>query len=101
MELKEFLESQDYHFLREIPGRGWCGIQVMLFTWGLFYGMDEYGRKGRYCFNCLTEAKAALREWDGTGDPPGDWLKHFGDGGERSNPNLPDEQKSLYDRTHG
>jgi hypothetical protein len=93
MELQEILESHGYHFLREIPGRGWCGIEPMLYTWGLFYGLDEWTREGRYCFKCLTEAKAALKEWDGVGDPPGDWIKHKGRAGEYSNPNLPDELK--------
>jgi hypothetical protein len=60
----------------------------MLYTWGLFYGMTADSREGRYCFSCLTEAKAALSEWDGMGDPPGDWIKHFGDQ-EYTNPALP------------
>jgi hypothetical protein len=96
MELKTFLETQGYLHLREIPGKGWCGITRMLYTWGLFYGMTAENREGRYCFDSLTEAKAALSEWDGTGDPPGDWIKHFGDQ-EYTNPEMP----PVFNVQHG
>lgn len=36
----------------------------------------------------VTNAVAALNEWDGNGDPSGDWIKYKGIGGERSNNNL-------------
>lgn len=85
MEIKEFLTDQGYAFLREVPGRGWCGIRRMLFTWGLFHGMTAYGIGGRYCYDSLADARNALIIWDGAADPPGRWVKHFGDGGEYCN----------------
>ncbi len=85
-QLKAFLEKEGFLYLRDIPGRGWCGVRRNLFTWGLFYGMGHHGIVGRYCFGDLSEVKASLNEWDGSGDPPGDWIKHFGPAGEYGNP---------------
>jgi hypothetical protein len=56
-----------------------------MFTVGLIYGLDKYGYKGRWCYGENLEAKVALNEWDGTGDPPGLWIKYKGIGGERVN----------------
>jgi hypothetical protein len=82
------LKKNDYYYLRYIPNRGICGLQRMLFTVGLFYGLDYFSKEGRYCFTCLTEAKAALKDWDGIGDPDGMWLKHKGESGEYDNSTL-------------
>lgn len=87
-ELEQFLvEKNGYFNLREIPGRGVCGLGRMLFTTGLFYGLDFIGRKGRYCYKNLADAKEAIEIWDGTGHPPGEWIKHKGDGIDEGNPN--------------
>ncbi len=60
------------------PVRGYCGIRRMMFTVGLFYGIDVWAAEGRYCFETMAEAVDALKEWDGRDDAPGDWIKHFG-----------------------
>jgi hypothetical protein len=80
---------EGYTFLRFIPGRGWCGIQRMLYTAGLFYGLSKEGREGRYCFETMYEAIASLADWNGLGDPQGDWIKHFSRDGEYGNPEHP------------
>jgi len=90
--LKEQLEEEGYVDIREVPGRGICGIRKFLFTWGLIYGLDETGFKGRWCYNNYVEPVIYLREWDGEGDPKGNWIKYKGEGGERSRvPDLHDE----------
>ena len=76
MAKEEFLS--EYSHVRYVPTRGYCGIQQMLFTCGLFVTLDEYGYKGRYCYRSEEEAVAALEEWDGEGDPSGDWLAKKG-----------------------
>jgi hypothetical protein len=88
--LKEELESLGYTCLKEIPGRGVCGVLKYLFTWGLTYGLDEGGYSGRWCYNNPVEPVVFLNEWDGIGDPKGLWIKYKGEGGERSNPLLED-----------
>lgn len=89
-QVKQFLESQYYLFVTKIPGRGWCGIEPMVFTWGLTYGMDEHTKEGRYCFPSLRDAIDALHEWpaDPLKDPPGPWIKHKGKRGEYPNPEI-------------
>lgn len=65
--------------VREIPGRGLCGLQHFIYTCGLLTNMRfdgvSYAYDARYCYPLLGDALCALREWDGKGDPPGDWVK--------------------------
>jgi hypothetical protein len=86
-ELEVYLKSEGYVHIRYIPGRGVCAIMKFIFTYGLVYGIDSIGYKGRWCYGSLAEAFAALHMWDGKEDPPGKWIKYKGVGGERSNPN--------------
>jgi hypothetical protein len=71
-------EHLGYAFAKEIPGHGMCGILRMIFTTGLFHGLDEIGHQGRWCYHTQAEAIQALVRWDGSGDPPGDWIKYKG-----------------------
>jgi hypothetical protein len=50
------------------------------------YGPDADGYGGRYCYKTEAEAIAALEAWDGTADPPGQWVKHKSARGERLGP---------------
>jgi len=58
------------------------------FTIGLIRGMDLYSIHERWCYPDMVEALMAYSEWDGLGDPPGNWVKHKGPGIDRLNPNL-------------
>lgn len=69
------LAALGYTHLCLKPGAGVCGVMPFLFTGGLVVGMAERSYKGRYCFETLSEAAAALKSWDGVGDPPGNWIK--------------------------
>jgi len=81
-------EAEEYYYeVREIPERGICGLQRMLYTVGLFYDIKEPTVGGRYCYKNRADAVQAIREWNGIGDPPGPWIKHKGRAGEYSNPN--------------
>jgi len=82
--LKEFLEEEGYVQLKEIEGRGICGVRKFIFTYGLIYGLDESGFKGRWCYDNYVEPVVALHNWDGIGDPKGNWIKYKGEDGERS-----------------
>lgn len=79
-------DTEEYAYKILLPDRGCCGIRRMAFTTGLFYGITEFVYEGRYCFHTFKEAAAALAVWSGTGDPPGNWIKHKGHT-EYSNPN--------------
>lgn len=82
-----YLKTQGYSFMREIEGRGLCGLCRMAFTVGLFYGLTDDTYEGRYCYETFHEAFIDISRWDGIGDPDGDWIKHKGQIGEYSNPN--------------
>lgn len=84
---REIIE-ESYDHVREIPGRGLCGIGHFIFTSGLVVGITDFLYHGRYCYERLADAKEALETWDGIGDPPGPWIKYKGEGGERRNPNF-------------
>lgn len=88
MNIYDFLVEEGYTHLRQIPGRKYCGLHRMLFTWGLFYGMDQAGYQARYCYPDLRTAIDAINEWDGVNDPPGPWIKHKGLGYDHGNPAL-------------
>lgn len=65
LSLEQQLIDLGYGQLREVEGRGWCGLKRYMYTFGLCLGLDETGMKGRICFD--TEANAALffNKWDG------------------------------------
>jgi hypothetical protein len=84
----EEIQAEGYFDVVQIPERGYCGLIFMMFTVGLAWNIDKVGYSGRYCYPNLLEARVALKEWDGKGDPSGNWIKYKGRGGERSNPNF-------------
>ena len=77
-ELKTFLESQGYTNIKHVEGRGICALRRFLFTIGLCYGIDKDGYTGRYCykFQDALYCILALKNWNGKGDPSGDWVKN-------------------------
>jgi hypothetical protein len=70
---------------RLLPSGEWAGTRNFFYTTGLIVGIDEAGYRTRFCYPTLTTALAALAAWDGSGDPPGPWLKEKGQN-ERRNP---------------
>lgn len=69
----------EFEALREIEGRGLCGVQRFIFTCGLLTNLRFVGLTNsydaRYCYESRADAVRALATWDGQGDPPGDWIK--------------------------
>lgn len=86
-ELKDFLTKEGYSYICEREGRGVCAIFKFMFTVGVVCGIDSTGYRGRWCYGSEVEAVYAITQWDGVGDPPGNWIKDKGEGGERSNEN--------------
>jgi hypothetical protein len=80
-------EDCRYVAVAYIPGRNLCGIRRMLFTVGIFYDMGYNCTGPRYCYHSMAEAVEAFNNWDGSGHPPGNWIKHKGRDIEESNPN--------------
>lgn len=75
---REEVEALGYKPVRLLPTGEWAGIQNLLFTVGLFVGIDPVLYRTRFCFPDRTSAESALRNWDGVGDPPGPWIKEKG-----------------------
>lgn len=79
-------EGLGYEELCQRGKRGVCGIHAFVFTGALVVGIDQLGYEGRYCYPSMAEASEALAQWDGEKDPPGNWIKYKGRGGERLGP---------------
>ena len=73
-------QRQGYRQLRRLPSGEIAGISRLLYTTALFVGIDGTGYRLRYCYENDLHALEALKQWDGTGDPPGPWIKAKGRG---------------------
>lgn len=87
--LAAVLQANGYKFAHRLPTGEIAGIMPMIYTVGLFVGLDETGYRTRFCYPTFADAALALLEWNGSGDPPGPWIKEKGaPGGDRANPNI-------------
>jgi hypothetical protein len=79
-ELIAYLETQGYMKIKEIPGKGLCGLREFLFTVGLCHDLEEHGFGGRWCYakEGAVNAVLAIDLWNGDDDPPGPWIKYKG-----------------------
>jgi hypothetical protein len=73
-DLIDLLEANGYRHIRRLPTGELAAIASMVFTTGLFVGLDESGYRTRFCFESEHVARTALENWDGTGFPPGWWI---------------------------
>lgn len=56
--------ANGYRSTRVIDGMV-CAVMRMIFTTGVFYGLDEVGYRGRFCFDTKQNAELFLKDWDG------------------------------------
>jgi hypothetical protein len=87
-ELLALISHEGFRNVRSCGPAGVCATRKLLFSSGLFTGLTLDGYGGRYCYETEAEAIAALQAWDGTVDPPGQWVKHKSARGERLGPGL-------------
>jgi hypothetical protein len=80
---------QHFKKLEKGPYTGhWAHLAPMMFTVGVMVSNSDDGNPiTRWCYHSFVGAFLGLQEWDGVGDPPGDWIKEKGRDGERPNPN--------------
>lgn len=69
------MEHEGYNAVRRLPNGIYAGCLQMIFTGRLVVGLHETGWERCYDYESLLEAIAALALWDGSGDPPGLWIK--------------------------
>jgi len=79
-ELFASLRAQGYLDVRRIRDGPVIGVCPMWSTFGLMVGCDDGSYQSRYCYEDAADVAIAFRQWDGTGDPPGPWIKHKGAG---------------------
>lgn len=84
-ELIEYLKTQGYYEFRKVPNHGICSLRKFIFTTGIIIGLERTFYHGRYCYSKEEEASQELKNWNGIGDPQGNWLKYKGEGGDREN----------------
>ena len=67
-----------YSHPRQLPDGKWIAVMDLLFTTGLFYNLDRVGYECRWCYEKRQDAIDALNEWNGEGEPSGDWIVRKG-----------------------
>jgi len=93
--MKHRMSESDFYSNQKVLKNGViAGISPMAFTVGLFVGLNFEETslppyRTRYCFHTFKEALEALEEWDGTGDPPRNWIKQKPE--DRNNPNYKED----------
>jgi hypothetical protein len=85
-DFQQFLEEEGYISPRLLPTGEWAAICQQMYTTALVVGLDREGYRIRFCFENPLDAVVALHDWDGSGFPPGYWLKRKGEGGDLTNP---------------
>lgn len=78
-----YLADMGWKHARLLPSGEWAGIQKMAYTTGLAVGLDWMGYRTRFCFDGPdqeADARDALAAWNGSGWPPGYWLKQKPEG---------------------
>lgn len=83
LEIDNYLRANGYSMLMDKDSSKLCGIGQSIFTWDLYVNLDENGFSGKYMYETKGEAIRAIIDWDGNGDPGGNWIKYKGEGGER------------------
>lgn len=85
--LWDICAANGYRLMRKVSTGEVIGVRQMIYTWGLFVGLNDCGYRTRFCYPDAVSAAFACVQWDGVGDPPGPWIKQKG-GVERPNPKL-------------
>mgnify|MGYP003576196396 CR=1 FL=1 len=87
--IEAVLKLEGYVCPKQLDDGRVIALMQFIFTVGLVVDIDERGNYAyRYCYEKASEALSALCEWDGRGDPPGNWLKKKGRGVDERNPRL-------------
>lgn len=60
--------EEEYKNVKVIDGMI-CATNRMLYTTGVFYGLDSTGYRGRFCFDTELNAYLFLKEWNGQTPP--------------------------------
>lgn len=83
-------QAEDYEvalFVRDVGDGYELIVYRLLFNDRICWGRrDDMGYERAFCYRQDGSALVAAQTWDGTGDPPGPWIKEVGT--ERYGPGL-------------
>lgn len=85
-ELANTLSDEGYSPIRMLPDGRVIGVRKMMFTFGLFVGLDARGYSHRYCYESRNDALRALETWNGEVHPSGPWIVRKGIGEDIQGP---------------
>lgn len=71
----EHVGDGTYSSVKHFPDGECAWIARFAFTTAILYGLTPYGHRDRWCYPTAADARRALDEWDGTGEPEG-WHRH-------------------------
>lgn len=72
--LKNFLSYNGYYEIIELEDHSVAALSDLLFTTGLFMGLDEFGWEKRFCYDSQSTAYAELRKLNKLTDIPENWI---------------------------
>ncbi len=77
---EELLASGDgrYSHIKHLPDGSRAWVARFIYTSAILVATEQdapYGYTDRWCYETHADARRALEEWDGTGEPKG-WHRH-------------------------
>jgi len=74
---EEVVLKRGYYLAKPLPSGEWLGVRRFLSSTGIVIVDSFLTWRTRFCYDTPDEAIAAFEAWDGTGDPPGLWLRQL------------------------
>lgn len=72
-----------YSYVKHFADGQVAWLARFAFTTAILYGLEPCGHRDRWCYQTMADARRALDEWNGEGEPQG-WHRHP-DSGRRIN----------------
>lgn len=99
---REALIRDGHIIIHELPDGKVVAVVRMFASTALVLVTENYGTlcawngwERRFCYEKLADAISAASCWDGTDDPPGDWIKDKSPGMDRLNPNFGRQEEKI------
>jgi hypothetical protein len=76
--IERFIEKMGegtYSDVKFFPDGEVAWLARFIFTSAILYGLEPFGHRDRWCYETMADARRALDEWNGQGEPEG-WHRH-------------------------
>lgn len=86
---REAIIQLGYIDARQLPSGEWIALGSSIYTLDLYIGIDETGWRCKWMYPAAygRDAGEAFKHWNGTGHPPGSWVKRKDKHGDAWHPN--------------